>query len=1277
MASNQDIVVTIKAKDDASAAAATVIASLQGLVGASSKVGESVELAQNQVTGLAKVLSSLNDVSGKATKGSLETSESIKRLGENLTASGAETAKQITKMAELSIELAKVNSQIERQAMEHGFGDHSDKTDYATQAANIEKLYNTINRANAKTEREIKNTTEALSAQKEAFNSFSNIQDQLALATFKANAEMANAKSVLDANKEAVAANAAAKKEAAEAEKAEAQAAAAAKNEQAEVEKAHAQAIATEDAAIQKFRDNLDPTATEIGKLSNEQEQLDNWFMVGKIKLDEYQEGSERLRAKIEQLQERENSLVGTNEKVVESTDRLTAAGQRWKDALDPTLPILRAQEAQLKELDALEHKGILTDIEAAKAREKLNEQTEKLVKQTHMKKDFSLFGLEWYETNNLMYQLNDIISGFAMGQKPMQILAQQGGQVFQIFQTKLGPAFNKFRQTVMSFQGAAVMGAFAAATVVAVTTTTHLIAKMEDLNRATAMSNLNVDIKPDSIESIAKTETALRHLGVTGVDAMSAIAKAKSSGLDDVAFKRVQQTALSLSIAFGEDLKGSLDVLTKAFAGNYHAIDELDEKYNFLSVAQAKHINDLIDEGKNQEAGTEALRIFHEKMDKTATQMEGTWALALRRFKEGWNDFFDAVADLTPFNNLIAKIHQVLSEGDKLKKALAGGASKQDIQTQIAVVQHRMDTNGDGMMTYNDQAKLHDQWIINDLKKRLQETAKADEEGSHNSSVAKEKKTNDFVGDQEDKILSGMSYDQARRRGMSANEYLHAADHSITSAYYRSVSAAGIDGQDPNVRAIAQEKLDAEHAKRQKSIDDAASKYARKRDSEAKRLQALIDEQRKKQESLNLAVDSETEKAKHNTEIRARTNDLTGVALIQTKEQIELEDALLAMRKQVQQANINRKPGQKEYVLSQDRINAFTQAKTDEMYSRDALPVKQAQLSEYDKPVKMLEQQRDRISQIIQGYAALGQNGVVEQYEKQLLDVNKQLKVAAETADKMYESIEMGGEESARSFGMTADQVANMRDQLKKDKEAGEQFGHEFMSSGKSINEELSGGLTQSFVSFADAIGQGSDAITALKRTFVAFANDFLTKMIEMIAKQYVFNKISGIGKGGTGESGVGGGIMGFLGKMLGFSGGGAAASASAIPSMAALPTASELMATPILHGGGDVGSGGLRRQISTAVFNGARKFHKGTMPGLSHDEIPAILQKGEHVLTQAQQKSLAEKSAAKSGNDMITNITAFNDSDIAQAMSGAHGTRVIMNMMSRNSTAFKQILR
>lgn len=57
------------------------------------------------------------------------------------------------------------------------------------------------------------------------------------------------------------------------------------------------------------------------------------------------------------------------------------------------------------------------------------------------------------------------------------------------------------------------------------------------------------------------------------------------------------------------------------------------------------------------------------------------------------------------------------------------------------------------------------------------------------------------------------------------------------------------------------------------------------------------------------------------------------------------------------------------------------------------------------------------------------------------------------------------------------------------------------------------------------------------------------------------------------------------------------------------------------IFHDGGTVGSGyHLSRAVPAAVFTGAPRYHGGGFAGLKPDEVPAILQKGEKVLSRRQ---------------------------------------------------------
>ena len=53
------------------------------------------------------------------------------------------------------------------------------------------------------------------------------------------------------------------------------------------------------------------------------------------------------------------------------------------------------------------------------------------------------------------------------------------------------------------------------------------------------------------------------------------------------------------------------------------------------------------------------------------------------------------------------------------------------------------------------------------------------------------------------------------------------------------------------------------------------------------------------------------------------------------------------------------------------------------------------------------------------------------------------------------------------------------------------------------------------------------------------------------------------------------------------------------------------------VLHAGGFVGAPGQHRLVPAAAFAGAPRLHAGGWAGLAPDEVPAILQRGERVLS------------------------------------------------------------
>ena len=59
------------------------------------------------------------------------------------------------------------------------------------------------------------------------------------------------------------------------------------------------------------------------------------------------------------------------------------------------------------------------------------------------------------------------------------------------------------------------------------------------------------------------------------------------------------------------------------------------------------------------------------------------------------------------------------------------------------------------------------------------------------------------------------------------------------------------------------------------------------------------------------------------------------------------------------------------------------------------------------------------------------------------------------------------------------------------------------------------------------------------------------------------------------------------------------------------------------VLHAGGMVGSAGPSRMVPAMAFAAAPRMHAGGMAGLRHDEVPAILQRGERVLSRREAQS------------------------------------------------------
>jgi hypothetical protein len=74
------------------------------------------------------------------------------------------------------------------------------------------------------------------------------------------------------------------------------------------------------------------------------------------------------------------------------------------------------------------------------------------------------------------------------------------------------------------------------------------------------------------------------------------------------------------------------------------------------------------------------------------------------------------------------------------------------------------------------------------------------------------------------------------------------------------------------------------------------------------------------------------------------------------------------------------------------------------------------------------------------------------------------------------------------------------------------------------------------------------------------------------------------------------------------------------------------------VLHAGGVVGSSGPSRMVPSLAFAGAPRLHAGGWAGLAPDEVPAILQRGERVLSRREARDYGR---AEPGAAPVVNVT------------------------------------
>jgi hypothetical protein len=203
-------------------------------------------------------------------------------------------------------------------------------------------------------------------------------------------------------------------------------------------------------------------------------------------------------------------------------------------------------------------------------------------------------------------------------------------------------------------------------------------------------------------------------------------------------------------------------------------------------------------------------------------------------------------------------------------------------------------------------------------------------------------------------------------------------------------------------------------------------------------------------------------------------------------------------------------------------------------------------------------------------------------------------------------------------------------------------------MYTAEQVDKDLAAGLTGVAGGFAKAIGTGhglKDAFHAAGDAFKKFASDFLLKISEMIIQAQILKLLQAT-EGASGTGGIGGGISSAVGWLAGAH-----------------------------HSGGMAGTG-VPRNVMREWFDNAPRYHAGGMVGLSQNEIPAILQRGEEVLARNDARNAANGGKQSTPQHIQVVNAVDHESIVRMGLAAPSNTKVILNLIRANKGAVKTAL-
>ncbi|EPA0285351.1 phage tail tape measure protein [Enterobacter hormaechei] len=362
---------------------------------------------------------------------------------------------------------------------------------------------------------------------------------------------------------------------------------------------------------LQNLLNKISPVNKALDELDTIQESLAKFRgkgLVGDEDFTRYNSVLETTRAKLAQVMESETAEGRARIEQVQAAQRAAAAGKTFIDSLEEQVTAIGKTRAELLELKAAQ---LGVSDRAAPMIAKLKEQEEA------WKSGAISAGQYRNAMRYLPMQMTDIVTSLASGMPVYMVAIQQGGQLRDSF----GGVGNALKAMLSMVTPARVaIGGLAGAVLIAAKAGSDYFTAYDEINKAIIRTG-NI-AGTSALQIMASSQSIAASTGATVGTVQSLMTELV--GIGSMTQQQLEKATKATALAVETGIVSAQDI-TKAYKDidkdPVKALQNLNEQFNFLTVSQLKHTDELVKQKDQTAAVTQAMDLFGDTMAKRGEQ--------------------------------------------------------------------------------------------------------------------------------------------------------------------------------------------------------------------------------------------------------------------------------------------------------------------------------------------------------------------------------------------------------------------------------------------------------------------------------------------------------------------------------------------------------------------------------------------------------------------------------------------------------------------------------